>query len=232
MANNKKAYFENNLKYYLDNEHQQHKNQNNNSKEIKEFKDQEFEKILEKYTYLNAKNETEIKDSKRTHIKTANEHLKSPKQPKNLNAEEDNCNKNPFIDIDNINFENFDIYNFDFSKSIIKSNNEDLVENANTDKYRKKNIKADEKDFALYKDLEEYIYDNNLIGIIDPKNFLNKEQEEIKKIKSFENNFEEINEEKNKIIEDLKKIILNLQNDLEAQKNYSLTTVKLKIYFT
>jgi len=155
------------------------------------------------------------------------------KEINNLNifAEKENKNNKNLIDFDNINFENFDIYNFDFSKSLIKPDNENAQSNIVNQDKQKKEIINEEKDFALYKNLEEYICDNNLVDIINPKNLFanDRDDSKIKKIKNFEISFEEILEEKNKIIQDLKNIIFNLKSELDEQKKFSIVTVSIII---
>jgi len=138
-----------------------------------------------------------------------------------------------------INFENFDIYNFDFSKSNIKSNIDDLQSNNNLNEnkhdfsinnLKNENIFIDKnksKDITFYNNLEEYICENKLNDIINPKNLITRE-DNIKAIRSFEDTFQEIIEEKNKIIIDLKKCVLETKNELEEYKNLSsIKVVKL-----
>lgn len=62
-------------------------------------------------------------------------------------------------------------------------------------------------------------------GIIDPKVLLTKDKEKDEIVKSFSQYFEEVINDKNKVIEDMKKVIFNLKEELESHKSLALVTV-------
>lgn len=217
---NKLAEFEDALENYL--EKDKANKDPNESINNKEFNGEEFEKLLEKYNVPNNASNTANKPNNEKAI--YRKHNENNIKQTNFNLEQKEKRENYF---ENINFENFDIYNFDFSKSI--NNKSEIENNQNLKNKNKIELNNKEKDFALYKNLEEYICDNNLTNIIDPKHLMKGSNDDLKKIKNFEDNFEEIVEEKNKIIQDLKKIIQNLQSELGEQRNFGAVTVIKKL---
>lgn len=236
MENNKNE--EKDLSHYLDIEKNEKEQELKNEKQ--DFKESDFEKILENYVAQYSQN------------------VENNYKPENLNVNENTFNKSDYLlkikqnekgflkgkreshkfksiinekiqkdDNDdiykkNINFENFDIYNFDLSRSLIKSNIDDI--HINCDKRKK--IKQ-EKEIPIYKNLEEYVSDNNLMDKITLKKLSVCDRDDIQTIRNFENNFEEIIEEKNKIIEDLKIIINNQRTEFEDYKKITIVSVKI-----
>ena len=146
------------------------------------------------------------------------ESIKDNVEINNINKENSQYNSNFYYGSNdpNLNFENNEVYDIDFLNSMIKSNidvKEQIL-----------NQKLNDKEITLYKNLEDYINENNLVNLIDPKNLFTQDKE-IKVTKNFENNFEEIIDEKNKIIHDLTKIISSLKEEYEIQRKVSVVAV-------
>jgi len=227
---------EKDLKGYLDIEKNEKEHEIKNEK--LDFKEVDFEKILENFVAQNSKNfennykpkniitnENALNKSDYL-LKTKHKDkgfLQGDREFNKLKIENNEKNKKEKNDIYDhyINFENFDIYNFDLSKSLIKSSIEEIQ--SNYDKNKK--IKQ-EKEITVYKNLEEYVSDNNLMDLITLKKLTSCDRDDIQTLRNFEDNFEEIIEEKNKIIEDLKKIIKNQITEFEDYKKISIVSVK------